>query len=97
MSNRTCLKKRRRQEDAPVSQPLPVPTLPVCTLRGPWLLARNYFFWAEYRHGGRPPVEINFLGLPAAPAAQPVMEQHEAEQQVNDDGDGEEVDLTLKL
>lgn len=70
---------------------------PVCALRGPWLLAPNRFFWEEYRHGGRPPVEINFLGLPGPPAPQPVMEHEDAEPQVNDDGDGEEVDLTLRL
>ena len=42
-------------------------------------------------------MEINFLGLPGAPAAQRVMEHEDAEPQVNNDGDGEEIDLTLRL
>ncbi|KAM3225522.1 hypothetical protein ACQJBY_058335 [Aegilops geniculata] len=80
MSSRRCAnKRRRRQDDAPV---------------GPWLLAPNRFFWEEYRHEERPPVEINFLGLLEsrswrAPAPQPVMDHEDAEPQV--------IDLTLRL
>ena len=67
------------------------------------MLAPNQSFWEEYRHGCPPPVEINFMGLPMAPAPQPVVEpegdvlESLAAELEEDDGAGEEVDLTLTL
>ena len=55
----------------------------------------------EYRRGGPPPVEINFMGLPVAPVRQPVVEPEgdvlESLEPEEDDGAGEEDDLTLTL
>lgn len=103
MSSRGCVKNRRRNE--PLSPPVPnLPAL-ICTLLGPWLfvLAPNQSFWEEYRRGGPPPVEINFMGLPVAPTQQPLVapegevSESLAAEPEEDDGAGEEVDLTLTL
>ncbi|KAI4981512.1 hypothetical protein ZWY2020_022004 [Hordeum vulgare] len=110
MSSRSCLKNSRRNE--PVSQPVPnLPAL-IWTFLGPWLLlAPNPSFWEEYRHGGPPPVEINFMGLPVeinfmglpvASAPQPVVEPEGNVLELlaaepEEDGAGEEVNLTLAL
>lgn len=42
-------------------------------------------------------MEINILGLPEAPASQPVLDHQDEEPHVNEDGDGEEVDLIPSL
>ena len=36
-------------------------------------LAPNHAFWEEYRRGGPAPAEIDFMGQPAAPPAQPAV------------------------